>query len=159
MNDLYAAFIASELNAENARRDSINSRAAAGLTGSVGLVTLVLAVFAVLIGKDFVLTGWAKTFLVIALMALLVAAVFAVAGGFPWRLRLTAPETLHAMLDSHSNDSEDTARDAVAFCNTTVIESLRSGTAIKVWFLLGAGICQIVAVAALAACTLAVVRR
>jgi hypothetical protein len=163
--NVYAAFIDAELKAENDRRTSVNTRAATALTGATGLVTLVLAVFAVLgarndvvlgAGKDFVLTGWAKAFLVVALAALLGSAACAVAAGFPWRQKLISPRTLHKMLTSHRNDAEDVATDAVAYCNVAVIESLRSGTSIKVRFLVGAGACQIAAVAALGACTLAV---
>lgn len=63
----YASFIEAELTAETARGRSINSRAAAVLTGATGLVTLSLAVFAVFIGKDFVLQSCAKWLLGLAL--------------------------------------------------------------------------------------------
>jgi hypothetical protein len=51
VNEQYAEFIKEELKAEVARRGSINTRAGTAVTGSVGLVTLVLAAFAVLIEK------------------------------------------------------------------------------------------------------------
>jgi uncharacterized membrane protein len=72
----YAAFIESEVKAENDRHASINTRAAAALTGAAGLVTVVLAVLAVLADENFILSGWAKGWLVAALVALLGAGLF-----------------------------------------------------------------------------------
>lgn len=154
---IYAAFIDAELKAENDQRASVNNRAAAALTGATGLVTLALAVFAVLLGKDHVFTGLARLFLVVALTALLLSGGCAVAAGFPWRLKQTSLRTIDKMLNSRRNDTEDIARDAVAFCNAVTIESLRAGTAVKVKFLLAAGICQVLAIAGLGAATWAVV--
>jgi hypothetical protein len=154
----YAAFIEAELKAEHARRDSVNSRAATVLTSSAGLVTLALAVFAVIVGKDFILTGSAKTLLVLALAALLCSAACAVVAGFPWRIKLAKPSTLREMIGKkHWGDSEVTARGVAAYTNLEVIESLRPGTNIKFGWLLAAGIFQVVAVAMLAGCTIAVV--
>ncbi|OYN78901.1 hypothetical protein [Mycolicibacterium sphagni] len=153
----YASYVEAELKAELARRDSVNSRSAAALTGAAGIVTLVLAVFAVLVGKDFVLTGLAKALLVLALLALLVSAVCAVVAGFPWRIKLTSPSTLKMMVRDRWADTEVTARGVAAYANYQVIQSLRPGTSTKFQFLLASGICQIVAVAMLAACTITVV--
>lgn len=85
----YAAFIEAQLKAENDLRSSIDSRAASALTASTGIVTLVLAVFAVLIKKDFTLTGSAKIFLAGALMALLAAAICALLALQPGKFRYT----------------------------------------------------------------------
>jgi hypothetical protein len=65
---------------------------------------------------------------------------------------ITSTRTLDNMLNSHRGDSEDVARDAVAYCNAVAIQSIRSGTSIKVGLLLAAGTCQIAAIAALGAC-------
>jgi len=78
MNEQYAEFIKEELKAEVARRGSINTRAGTAVTGSVGLVTLVLAVFAVLIEKDSFLSGSAKTSSLIALLGAAASAVLPV---------------------------------------------------------------------------------
>ena len=155
----YAAFIEAELKAETDRRDSVNTRAATALTSAAGLVTLVLAVFAVLLGKDFRLaglTGWAKAYLAVALFALLGSAICAVVAGRPWRIKLTKPKTLYMMINEHWNDSEEDARNNIAYANVEVIASLRPGTNIKYKFLIAAGVCQIIAVAALVLCTLSV---
>jgi hypothetical protein len=52
----YAEFIDAQLQAEESRRASITSRAATALNGATGFVTLVLAVCAIFLGKDFLLT-------------------------------------------------------------------------------------------------------
>ena len=43
----YSAFLQERLRSEDKRRESVTTRAGAALTGATGLVTLVLAVFAV----------------------------------------------------------------------------------------------------------------
>ena len=157
-SEIYAAFIEAELKAENDVRDSVNSRAASALTGATGLMTLALAAFAVLVGTQHLFTGLARLLLVIALAFLLGAGGCAVLAGFPWRQKLTSLRTIERMLNSHHReDTQDVARDAVAYCNAAVLDSLRSGTSIKVRFLLAAGACQIAAIAALGAATWAVV--
>jgi hypothetical protein len=153
----YATFIEAQLRAEDERRSSVTSRAGSALTGATGLVTLVLAVVAVLLGKDFTLSGPAKAFLVAALFALLLSGCCAVLAGVAWSFVTPKPKTLQEMLQSHWTDSEVTARNNTAYCDLTTLLSLRHGTRIKFRFLTAAAVCQIAAIAALAACTLAVV--
>lgn len=154
---IYAAFIEAELKSENDIRTSVNSRAASALTGATGLMTLALAVFAVLVGTQHVFTGCARVWLVVALACLLSAGGCAVLAGFPWSQELTSTRTLDKMLNDRRDDPEDVARDAVAYCNAVAIQSIRHGTSIKVRLLLASGTCQILAIAALGACTWAVV--
>lgn len=153
----YASFIEAELKAENDRRSSINTRAAAALTGAAGLVTVVLAVFAVLVGKDLTLTASARSRLVVAMMALLGAGLFAVLAGLPWRYKATKPATLLYFLEQSWGDTEVTARGRTAYCNVVVVKSLRRGNVIKSALLVAAATCQAVAIFALVLCTIAVV--
>ena len=153
----YSEFVEAELAAEGARRDSVNSRAATALTGSAGLVTLVLAVFTVFIGKEFTLSGWPKWFLAMALIALLAAALCAVVAGVPWIAPATKAKTLHRFRTSRWGDTEVTARGMTAYCNAVGVERLRPGTRVKFYFLLAAHVCQAVAIAGLVVCTLGVV--
>lgn len=69
----YAAFLENELKREIARRDSINTRAVSALTSATGLATLVLALFAVVIGKDATIVGAAKILMMLAVLSLLAA--------------------------------------------------------------------------------------
>lgn len=150
----YAAFIEAQLVAEHDRRNSVNSRAATVLTGAAGLVTLVLAVFAVIIGKDFTLSGAARNWLLFSLMMLLLAAVAAVLAGYPWRNRVVSPDTLQTFLeDPRWGDSEVLARNLTSRANVEALRKLRSGTSIKFWILLIAMTFQVLAVLGLAATT------
>jgi hypothetical protein len=167
----YAAFIEAELAAETDRRASVNTRAAAALTGAAGLVTLVLAVFAVLVGKDFVLSGHAKDYLFKALIALLLAAIAALLAGIPWTTSRPSPESLRSFLNVPGTEeeqgerkqswrnSEVTARNFTSQANVDAIEALRPGTTIKSFFLLIAALLQVVAVMFLVLCTRAVVEQ
>jgi hypothetical protein len=152
----YAAFIEAELKSENDLRSSINTRATSARTGSTGIVTLVLAMFAVLVKKDFTLTGWSKGLLAGALFALLVAAICALMALQPGKFRYTLGSSLADFLTSKWGEDEVDARNRTAYCNLIVLESLRIVSKRKVNYLRGAGVAQIVAVALLAFCTLAV---
>jgi hypothetical protein len=150
----YAEHIKAELETELARRDSVNERSSKTLTSAGALVTLALAVFAVLIGKDFTLSGWAKGFVVAALVFLLLSAICSVIAGFPWTITRMKYGSLEAMLRKHWGDTEVTARGVTAYANLQVIKSLRPGTDKKFKFLLAAGILQIFAIAALVGATI-----
>ncbi|MBF6175011.1 hypothetical protein [Nocardia blacklockiae] len=149
----YAAHIAGELKAEHDRRDAVNSRAAASLTATTALVTLVVAVFTVLKGKDFTLDGGAKLTLVVALLAMLATAALSLLAGLAKSYDAVDLDTLRAMTNAHWTDSETTARNITAFCNIRSLETLRKGTNLKYRILWVAGICQIAAVFALIVCT------
>jgi hypothetical protein len=64
-----AAFIEGQVSVENARQESLNSRAATALTSATGLVTLVLAVGAYFVGNKASAT--ALMWLTLAVIALL----------------------------------------------------------------------------------------
>jgi hypothetical protein len=156
-SEIYAAFIEAELKVETDRRDSVHTRAGAAVTSSVGLITLVLGVFGYLAGKNPGFPDCAKPFLVVAVIFLLVAGGFAVAAGFPVGQKYVSDSTLNSMLESHRNDSEERARDAVTYINAVGLLSLRRGTTRKVVLLFVSGICQIVAMVAIGGCIWAVV--
>jgi hypothetical protein len=151
----YAAYIEAQLAAEIDRRESAN-RGSATVFSASGLITIVLAVFAVLLPKDHPLTGGAKAFLGVALLALLGSAICAVVAGRPWRIALVRPDTLYSMVGERWHDPEDYAQQATAFANAEAIVSMRPGTTTKLNFLKYAGYCQIAAIAALAFSTLSI---
>ncbi|WP_174189774.1 hypothetical protein [Nocardia barduliensis] len=149
----YASFIAAELKTEHDRRDTANNRAAAALTATTGLITLVAAVFTVLRGKDFILTGPAKATLLLALIAMLITAALSLFAGFAKSYDSATASTLHTMIDTHWTDSEVSARNATARCNIQTLQTLRAGTNFKYRVLSCAGISQMIAVLSLIACT------
>jgi hypothetical protein len=153
----YAAFIQMELDRELERRDSANSRAATAITSATGLVTLTLAAVAVLKGQSTLLHGTSEAWLVVGVIALLVAAVLAVLAGVNWRYNVTTPETLAEMRTTRWGDSEVTASNVVTHCNILTITSLRAGTNVKMTFLLSAYGIQVLAIAALAVAFISIV--
>jgi hypothetical protein len=151
-SEIYAEFIEAELKAENQRRESLYTRASSAVTSSTGLITLVLGVFGFLVGKSPGFPNSAKPFLVIAVIALLAAGACAVVAGFPVGQQFVADSTLDDMLNARRNDSEEVARDAVAYVNAIGLLSLRSKTTSKALWLFASGISQIVAMACIGAC-------
>ncbi|MGY2029037.1 hypothetical protein ACW9HR_10610 [Nocardia gipuzkoensis] len=153
----WAAFIHDQLNREYSRRDALNTRAAGAVTSATGLVTLVLAVVAVLKGKDFTLTGGALVALYVAMLALLGSAVLAVLAGVSWRYRVTSIDSMRAMLVDHWTDSEVDARYVSAYCNLETVVSLRTGSSLKAHLLLGAAALQVLSILAMATSALILV--
>ncbi|HTX94018.1 MAG TPA: hypothetical protein VME67_03755 [Mycobacterium sp.] len=157
-SEIYGEFIEAELKVESDRRDSVHTRAGAVVTSSAALITLVLGVFGFLVGKNPGFPGSAKPYLVVAVVSLLAAGAFAAAVGFPVGQRFVSDKTLYRMLESHLDDSEEEARDAVAYINAVGLLSLRRGTTIKAWLLFASGICLIFAMVFIGGCIWVVMR-
>lgn len=153
----YAAFIAAELRAEEQRRESVTARAATALTGTASLITLGLAVFAVVLGKDFKLTGPAKAAIAFTLLAFLCAAFCAVMAGRAQNYSFVTSETIYSMVNERWTDSEVSARNIAAFSNAFVLDHLRPGTNVKTKWLQLSAVFQLVAILGLALCAAAVV--
>ena len=149
----YWSFIEAELRAEVDRRNLAIGRSTSAMTAATGLVTLFLAVAAVLLGKDFVLTNvWAQSLMIATVVALLLSAVCAVMGAFPRKYDAPSSEMLDEMVETNWGDAEVEAERVTAYANVKAIESLRKSTAIGVRYLIAAGVLQIAAVAALGGC-------
>jgi len=142
---IYGEFIEAELKAEKDRRDSVHTRAAAAVTSSAGLITLVLGVLGFLIDKHHRFPESAKLFLVAAMACLFCAGACAVAAAFPVGRKFISDSTLEKMLDSHRHDPEKVARDAVACINANILLSLRHTTTLKALAVFASGIFQICA--------------
>lgn len=149
---VYAKFIEAELKAEESRRDSVHKRAAAAVTSSTGLITLVLGVFGFLVGENPGFPDGAKPYLFVAVVALLLAGVCGVGAAFPVGQKFVKDKTIFAMLDSRGDDPVEVARDAVAFINAVGLKSLRSGTTKKALLLFASGLFQISAMIAVGGC-------
>lgn len=148
----YTAFIEAELKREGERRDSVNTRAVSAVTGSTALATLVLAVFAVLIGRDAVVHGPAKISITIAVMALLLASGCAVEAARTRTGELLSMNNLRTLLTEEHwiKDNEPNARYHSCKYMLDEIESLRGGTTKRGKWLRRSALLQLVAVAALA---------
>jgi hypothetical protein len=149
-----AAFIDGQVSVENARQESLNSRAATALTGATGLVTLILAVGAYFVGNKASAT--ALMWLTAAMIALLLSAACAVVASWPWHARVLSTNTMRDMLTEHWQSTETSARNFTSQANVTLIESLRASSRTKTYFLVLAGVLQALAVTALMTCALMV---
>jgi hypothetical protein len=148
---VYTEFIASELKREYERRDRIDTRAAATVTGAAGLITISLAALAVIKGKDFVVHGAALVSLFIALLFFVASATLATAAAINWPYLVAKPDTLKTMLSaSHWTDTEVTAMNSTAQLNCRTLNSLRRGNDRKSDLFLAALAGQVLAIAGLA---------
>ncbi|MDI9933162.1 hypothetical protein QM588_22315 [Rhodococcus sp. IEGM 1354] len=145
----YANHIQAALDAEYQRRDNFNSRAATVITSAVGLVSLTLVVYALVLGKDFKLSGAELYCMMAALVFLLLCAASGVLAGMSWSYDVAPASTLRDMITTRWMDDEVDARNCVAKTNIDTIESLRSGSTTKHRFLFTAYILQTVAIGAL----------
>ncbi|MEV6256847.1 hypothetical protein ACIHAX_32340 [Nocardia sp. NPDC051929] len=147
----WAKFVQSELDHEYARRNAADARAAATVTGSTGLATVVLAVIVILKGKDYAPSGVAAVALIFALLSLLSAALLGVCAGWSRRIRVTEIEMLRKLSKKKNweRNEEYNRRDIVSW-NADTIDSLRSGTCKKYRLLFFSAVAQLCAVVALA---------
>ncbi|OZF41813.1 hypothetical protein CH293_27420 [Rhodococcus sp. 14-2470-1b] len=146
----YTNHIKAALEAEYKRRDDLNARSASVITSAGGLVTLTVAVLAVFLGKDYLLSGGERGWMIFAFILFLVCAILGVFAGLSWKYKVADGASLNEMTDTHWCDSEDDARKAVAKTNTKSVVSLRDGNNWKSRFLLAATISQVLAIAGLA---------
>ncbi|MCV7071132.1 hypothetical protein MJO55_25535 [Mycolicibacterium rufum] len=116
-------------------------------------MTLVLAVFAVFLGKDFLVQGPIAIFLGVAVLALLVSAICGVVIVSPWRYGYAEDASLRPLTDAEWGTSEVEARQITANANLDALKELREGTDTQVKWLTAAGVSQGTAVAALAIAT------
>jgi hypothetical protein len=156
----WVAFIAKELDREYDRRDRLNTRSATVIASATTLVTVSLAVVAVLKGQHLVISGVLQAgSLLGALVLLLVAAVLSIlAGATRGRFEVAAVNDMNRMLgaDLWGADNVD-ARNYTAQLNLVAIRSLRTGNGFKYRFLVLGLSTQAVGVFLLAVFAIAVV--
>lgn len=134
----WVAFIAKELDREYGRRDRLNTRSATTITSATTLVTVSLAVVAVLKGQHLAVSGVLRVgSLLSALVLLLAAAVLSILAGVTRsRLEVAAVNDMNRMLGGElwGADNAD-ARNYTAQLNLVAIRSLRMGNGFKYRFL------------------------
>jgi hypothetical protein len=134
-------FIGKELDREYERRHSINSRSAGSITSATALVTVSLAVVAVVKGEHYTVVRPLHVWLLAgALLLLLSAAVLGIlAGATGGRFSLAAVNDMERMLGAELwgiNDID--ARNYTAQLNLLAIRTLRAGNTLKHRFLVQA---------------------
>lgn len=134
----WSDFIAKELDREYQRRDTINTRAAASIAGPTALVTVALAVVAVVKGQHYTVGGALNVWLlVVALVFLLASAVLGIlAGAARGAFRLANITDMNRMLGPELwATNEVDARNYTAQLNVLTIRTLRAGNTVKYRFL------------------------
>ncbi|MBS0338421.1 MAG: hypothetical protein JSS40_16795 [Proteobacteria bacterium] len=157
----WVEFIGKELDREYTRRDTINTRSAASITSATALVTISLAVIAVIRGEHYTvgLPAWKVWLLGAALVCLLTAAIFGIlAGATASRFRIASTKDMTRMLSAelwgyHRID----ARNETAKLNIKAIRTLRAGNTAKFRFLVLALFAQALGVLLLGAFAVAVI--
>ena len=141
----YATFIEAELKLEYERRTTLDARGLAIVTTSSGVITLLLAVAVLFLGKDFELGPEAKWAVVGALALFLIAALFGLLANAARLYEVTHSDTLKEMTQAHWVDDEVDARNVCSYRNVVTLASLRDGNndksrqvSIAFWFQLAA---------------------
>ncbi len=132
--EIFAAHVAKLLDAEFERRKTLEARGGTIITTSASMLALIVAVSALLLGKDnVVLASTASPTLVIAsLVAFVIANVLAIfVQNYSMAYTVTANETLDAMTGSHWGVDEDNARRVCVKRQVNTIKSLRQGNTWK----------------------------
>lgn len=132
----YASFLEGALKAERERRAALDSRATSVVTASAAFVTLVVALVAWILGKDYrYVTSGATYIILIALAFFIASSVCALIAGQLREYEVPDPETLRLFLSSRWTDTEVTARNNCGWLNLDTLSSLRVGNHIKAWWL------------------------
>ena len=143
----WAKFIQEEYKREFDRRSSINARATASITGTTGLVTVLLAVIAVLKGKDHLFTGTPALALLGGLFALLTSALFGIIALSSRGYEACSTETLNLWLTKENWKLNETdARFQVAHYTIRLLKSLIASNDKKRDFLRLAAATQLIAI-------------
>lgn len=153
---VWVGLIQAELGREYHRRDRIDARATAVATSAAGLAAFVFAALAVVKGKDFVLHGVGGASLMVTTVGFLTSCGLAALATFNRSYEVATSNTLTAMLSSHWQDSEVTARNLAARLDLKTLTTLRSGNNWKSILLLAALISQLVGVLGLTMTTVLV---
>jgi hypothetical protein len=145
----YHAFVTEQLKAEYDRRTALEARGLSVVTSSGALVTLVFAVAAFTLGKDYKPSAVAKIGLGVSLVLFVVAAGFGLLANFLRKYKIVSAATLDLMLTSHWTDSETAARNICAVVDSSTLISLREGSNDKARQVTWALSCQLLALGAL----------
>jgi hypothetical protein len=146
---VYGDLLKDELEAQEARKSSLEQRGLAVVTTSGALVTLLFALGALSTkaSETFTLTGHAPTYLAIALIGFIAAAVAALGTNIPLRYEaVKADEIKNRLDDSEFVLSEDKATKDVALTRVKVLKSAKEKNGIKAMILLVAMGLEVIAV-------------
>ena len=135
---VFAAFIASDLTVERARRDSQQKLAAGVITTSSGFIALTVAGLALLLGKDYqVVDPGPKAMVTLALLLFVASAVVALVVIQLVPYLVATAGTMRAALSEHWNDDPEQLQLARAWIDFDTLTSLRAECNKKSMWLVG----------------------
>jgi hypothetical protein len=144
---LYTALVRQLLDAEEKRRDSLETRGASVITVSGALVTLLFGLAAVVTGAaDFQVPGAVRDRLGWAAIAFVLAALLAVATYAPQPTRMTDPHKLADVLPDLWTRDLDHARKTATRTRLDQLAAAQRANDIKGFLLAGAIAAQVIAV-------------
>jgi len=145
---VYGAFVDAELQAQDARKASFEQRGVAVVTTSGVLVTLLFALAGLSTSAStFVLPHSARPWLVVALVAFVLAAVAALATNFPLRYEAVTGEQIRSRLNEDPLRDEARAERDVALTRVKALIDAKRKNGIKGAFLFAAIAFEVLAVA------------
>lgn len=150
----YASFIKEELAGEEARRETVNSRAFTSITASGAQFGIATGLIIFLRGKEWLPRHGAAWVFGVALGLYLLSVVLGLVATRGHRTAVASPATMRRMLTGHWTDGTIDARNVVATIRVKQIEALRYGTDKKVKWLKKSVYVQIAAVTTLAVAVL-----
>ena len=136
-SSIYAEYIQAQVEREEERKKSLESRGVTVITSSGTLATLLLGLVAIATRAEatFDLPDGARLPLGLALGAFTVAALLAIITNIPLLYQEAKLEGLEGVVDHSLADSEDEARETVARNMLRVLSSAREKNRIKAWAL------------------------
>jgi hypothetical protein len=150
--NIYGAFVTRQLEDQRDLKDSLERRAAAVITTSGVLVTLLFALTTITTRRDgYTLPDAAHFPLYAALGAFVAACVLALLVSVPRRYRGASAVELEKTRLTQWWERDGVARRRVAGTEIVLIQSYRRSNGVKAWLLIAAGAAQILALLALGA--------
>lgn len=149
--EIFGDFVDELVAAEDKRRDSIESRGMSVITVSGALVTLLLALAALVTKQqNFRLTAGARHLVVAAVLAFVGSAVLAIATYIPRPTRATDPGTLPDEIRERWEGTPDSARKKTTITRIEYLQESRRSNNWKAAALLMAMLVQVAALVLLA---------
>ena len=146
---LYAAYIKDQLDAQEGRKSSLEQRGLAVITTAGALVTLLFGLTALSTTREatFDIPGTASTFLTVALVFFVLAALSALLTNLPRSYQGVTVDALRDAVKDRWDDTEAVASKMVALTQLKVLASAKEVNTQKGYFLIAGMVFEIIAVA------------
>jgi hypothetical protein len=128
---VYARFIDDQLEAELARRTSLDERGAKLQQSASVTVGLLATALGLLLGSNQVLSGWPLGLFVISFLVLVAAFLCGVVSTRLVTYEVADSATFEAMLNQRWVDNEVDSRNVTAWVNAKTVEAMRPGNNFK----------------------------